>query len=169
MTHMVKSGETLSKIAKAYGVTLAQLLDANPKFKADPNRVRVGDVLNVPEEGGPAEPPPPPKPEPKPPTPPQPQPGAGRVLGKLSERYETGGRGAGTVSTGAGDAGGVSYGSYQMTSKPNGGTVGRFVSQADFPFRGKFAKLAPGGAEFSAPWKQLAASKPEEFQASQHD
>ncbi|HEX8687441.1 MAG TPA: LysM domain-containing protein, partial [Pyrinomonadaceae bacterium] len=48
MTHTVKSGETLSKIAKANGISLAQLLDANPKFKANPNNVRVGDVLNIP-------------------------------------------------------------------------------------------------------------------------
>lgn len=38
-------------------------------------------------------------------------------LGTLSSRYETGGRGSLTVSGGAGDAGGVSYGTYQMTSK----------------------------------------------------
>jgi LysM repeat protein len=51
MTHTVKTGETLGKIAKANGITLAQLLDANPKFKANPNRVRVGDVLNIPDGG----------------------------------------------------------------------------------------------------------------------
>ena len=172
MTHTVKSGETLGKIARARGITLAQLLEANPKFKANPNRVRVGDILNIPEGGSSTPTPQPkPKPEPKPDpqTPPQPQPAAGRILGKLSERFETGGRGAGTVSTGKGDAGGVSYGSFQMTSKPGGGTVKRFVSQPDFPFRDKFAGLAPGGGEFTAAWKQLAASRPEEFQASQHD
>ena len=159
MTHTVKSGETLSKIAKANGITLKQLLDANPKFKPNPNRVRVGDVLNIP--GGADAPPPTPSAQPTPtptpqpaetpaptptpaetPTPelPQPQPtAAGFVLGKLSERYETGGRGPGVVSTGAGDAGGASYGSYQMTSKPGGGTVRRFVTQPDFPFRDNFA------------------------------
>lgn len=35
---------------------------------------------------------------------------ASHRLGALSERYESGGRGAGTVSTGRGDPGGVSYG-----------------------------------------------------------
>ena len=181
MTHTVKSGETLTKIAKVNGITLAQLLDANPKFKANPNRLRVGDVLNVPNGGDtpaaqPAAPPQPPPPAPaapvvaQPPTPPQPQPTAsGKVLGKLSERYETGGRGPGTVSTGAGDAGGASYGSYQMTSKPGGGTVKRFVSQPDFPFRARFAGLTPGSPQFTAAWKQLASTDREEFQASQHD
>ncbi|HEX7956549.1 MAG TPA: hypothetical protein VF508_06385, partial [Pyrinomonadaceae bacterium] len=73
------------------------------------------------------------------------------------------------VSTGAGDAGGASYGSYQMTSKPGGGTVKRFVSEADFPFRAKFAGLVPGTAQFTAVWKQLAQSDREQFQAAQHD
>jgi murein DD-endopeptidase MepM/ murein hydrolase activator NlpD len=183
MTHTVKSGETLSKIAKSNGITLAQLLDANPKFKANPNLVRVGDVLNIPNgdagDAGakPATTPTPAQPAPTPtgattadpPIPPQPQPASTRVLGKLSERYETGGRGPGVVSTGAGDAGGASYGSYQMTSKPGGGTVKRFVSQPDFPFRDKFAGLVPGSAQFTAAWKQLAQTNRDEFQASQHD
>ncbi|MDQ3804299.1 MAG: LysM peptidoglycan-binding domain-containing protein [Acidobacteriota bacterium] len=183
MTHKVKSGDTLAKIAKAHGITLARLLEANPRFKASPNRIRVGDVINIPngQTATPATPQPPQptppqtQPQPPPPTPPQtpsppqPQPPAARVLGKLSERFETGGRGAGTVSTGAGDAGGVSYGSYQMTSKPNGGTVKRFVSQPDFPFRDQFKNLIPGSSEFSAAWKQLAAAQPDEFQSAQHD
>lgn len=179
MTHTVKSGETLSKIAKANGITLAQLLEANPKFKANPNIVRVGDVLNIPDgASGAAQPQPaqPAQPAPapadaatEPPVPPQPQPTATHVLGKLSERYETGGRGPGVVSTGAGDAGGASYGSYQMTSKPGGGTVKRFVSQPDFPFADKFAGLTPGGAQFTAVWKQLAQTNRDEFQSSQHD
>ena len=173
MTHTVKSGETLSKIAKAHGITLGQLLDANPRFKPNPNRVRVGDVLNIPEGRTPApEPPQPPPPSPQPPqppAPPQPQPPASKALGKLSEKYETGGRGAGTVSGGQGDPGGVSYGSYQMTSKPNGGTARRFVSQDDFPFRDRFAGLTPGTQQFSAVWKQLAASDGEAFQDAQHD
>jgi len=42
---------------------------------------------------------------------------SGHVLGSLSAKYETSGRGPGTVSTGRGDAGGVSYGSYQLASK----------------------------------------------------
>ncbi|UTA52912.1 hypothetical protein L3D22_10985 [Lysobacter soli] len=53
-------------------------------------------------------------------------------LGALSATYETGGRGSATVSGGHGDAGGASYGAYQMTSKPNGGTVRRFLNSEDF-------------------------------------
>jgi LysM repeat protein len=45
-THAVQSGETLSWVAKRYGVTLTALKAANPKV--DPNRVRPGTVLNLP-------------------------------------------------------------------------------------------------------------------------
>ena len=180
MTHTVKSGETLSKIAKAHKITLATLLDANPRFKANPNRLRVGDVLNIPNgdsapatPAGPATPPatgPTAATPSTPPIPPQPQPPAGGLpLGQLSAKFETGGRGPGTVSTGVGDRGGVSYGSYQMTSKPAGGTVKRFVSQPDFPFGDKFRGLVPGSAPFTNVWKQLAKTRAEEFQAAQHD
>lgn len=155
MTYKVKSGDTLSKIAKSNGISLEQLLNANPRFKANPNNIRVGDTLNIPDDQTP------PKPQPKPPS--------GRILGKLSEQFEVGKRGPGTVSTGLGDAGGVSYGSYQMTSKPEGGTVKRFVSQTDFKFRDRFIGLTPGSTSFSAMWKDIATSNRDEFQNSQHD
>jgi LysM repeat protein len=47
MTYTVKTGDTLSKIAARNGLTLAQLLQANPQI-SDPNRIKVGDVLNLP-------------------------------------------------------------------------------------------------------------------------
>jgi LysM repeat protein len=50
MTYTVRAGDTLSKIAMRNGVTMAQLLQANPQVK-DPNKIRVGDVINVPNEG----------------------------------------------------------------------------------------------------------------------
>lgn len=52
MTHIVKRGETLSKIARAHGITLAQLLDANPQFKPNPDIVHVGDELVIPAADG---------------------------------------------------------------------------------------------------------------------
>ncbi|HEY0430025.1 MAG TPA: LysM peptidoglycan-binding domain-containing protein [Pyrinomonadaceae bacterium] len=179
MTYTVKPGDTLSKIAQKLGVTLAALLDANPKFKANPNKINVGDVLNVPKNK-PASPPPPPKPPtpPKPLSPPAPPPTppvpptpetSGAILGSLSAKYEVGSRGPGTVSTGIGDAGGASYGSYQMTSKPAGGTVKRFVMEANFPFANAFSGLLPGTAQFTSAWKQLAVSSTTAFQKSQHD
>lgn len=93
---------------------------------------------------------------------------AGWTLGKLSEKYETGGRGPGTVSSGKGDPGGVSYGVYQMTSR-DGGTVAAFVSQRDFPWAKELTGLAPGSAEFSARWGAIAAREPDRFRAAQHD
>ncbi len=163
MPHTVKSGDTLAKIARANGISLEQLLEANPRFRANPNRIRVGDVLNIPDGQS--------TPDVQQPTEPmpQPQPPASKVLGKLSERFEVGQRGPGTVSTGRGDAGGVSYGSYQMTSKPNGGTVKRYVSQPAFIFRDRFVGSTPGTDKFSAVWKEIAANRRDEFQNSQHD
>lgn len=90
------------------------------------------------------------------------------TLGQLSVRFETGGRGPGTVSSGSGDAGGVSYGSYQMTSR-GGGTVARFVVDPAFPFKDRFAGLSPGSSEFTAAWKALAAEQGPAFHAAQHD
>jgi hypothetical protein len=90
------------------------------------------------------------------------------VLGKLSERFEVGGRGPGTVSTGIGDAGGVSYGSYQMTSVPRGGTVLRFVREPSFPFAAFFDDLTPGTQEFSDTWRRLAQEHPDAFKEAQH-
>jgi LysM repeat protein len=169
MTHTVKSGDTLAKIARANGISLEQLLEANPRFKANPNRIRVGDVLNIPNDQPAPVGQPPTEPQPLTEPEPQPQPSADSALGKLSERFEVGNRGPGTVSTGRGDAGGVSYGSYQMTSKPNGGTVKRFISGPAFPFRDRFSGLTPGSAAFSAVWKEISASRRDEFQNSQHD
>ena len=49
MTYTVKPGDTLSKIAMRNGVSLAQLLQANPQI-TDPNKIRVGDAINVPND-----------------------------------------------------------------------------------------------------------------------
>jgi LysM repeat protein len=134
MNYKVKAGDTLGQIAKLNGVTLSQLLDANPELKANPNKINVGMVLNIPDEFMTAAT----RPLPTPPPVSQPATSAGGAvgaalaveLGVLSAKYETGGRGPGIVSTGSGDPGGVSYGSYQMATKT--GTVARFVSQSDF-------------------------------------
>ena len=170
MTHKVIAGESLSSIARQHKVTVQQLLDANPTFREHPDSVRAGDVLNVPEAqmvavaGAEATPV-----KPQANTGPQPQPSAGVILGKLSEQFETGGRGPGTVSGGQGDPGGASYGSYQMTSKPDGGTVRRFVSHPEFLFREKFAGLTPGSPQFTQVWRDLAASDRDQFQLTQHE
>jgi hypothetical protein len=159
MQYTIRRGDTLSKIAAAHGTTLQTLLNANPRYRASPDLIRVGDVILIPSgapglaDGPPA---------------PFAPPSASWMLGSLSSKYETGGRGPGTVSSGIGDAGGVSYGSYQMTSRPSGGTVARFVAHAAFPWRARFAGVSPGSAEFSAQWKALASEAAEAFFEAQH-
>jgi murein DD-endopeptidase MepM/ murein hydrolase activator NlpD len=185
MTYSVKPGDTLSRIAMRNGVTLAQLLQANPQIK-DPNKIAVGDVLNLPEysTGVPAGSTDDTKPLPGNAIPvttstattatASVSAAAGALgkaladeLGTLSAKYETGGRGPGVVSSGAGDYGGVSYGSYQMAT--NTGTVKSFVTQASFPWRQDFQNLTPGTPDFSACWKRIATSQKDEFQKCQHE
>jgi LysM repeat protein len=48
VVHVVKAGDTLSKIAATYGVTVDQILAANPKIK-DPNKIAVGDEIVIPQ------------------------------------------------------------------------------------------------------------------------
>lgn len=174
MTYIVKAGDTLSKIAMRNGVTLAQLLQANPQVK-DPNRISVGDVINLPNGASSV---PPGSTENTQPLPSSMAPvataAAGALgqaiadtLGSLSAKYETGGRGPGTVSTGAGDPGGVSYGSYQMASKM--GVPTRFVTQSGFPWLQDFANLTAGTAEFTAVWKRIATAQTDAFQKAQHE
>ena len=179
MTYTVRAGDTLSKIAMRNGVTLAQLLQANPQVK-DPNKIRVGDVINVPNEATtentrplPSKMAPKPMPAPTPVETPAAAPAVGAIgkaiaeeLGKLSAKYETGGRGPGTVSSGAGDPGGVSYGSYQMASKM--GVPTRFVTQPGFRWLQDFQNLAAGTSQFTAVWKRIAAEQPDAFQEAQH-
>ncbi len=85
-------------------------------------------------------------------------------LGTLSERYESGGRGPGTVSTGVGDPGGVSYGTYQLSSKV--GQAGKFVARY---YPAEFAGLGAGTPAFSARWKRLAADTPAALHRNEHE
>jgi len=166
MTYTVKPGDTLSRIAMRNGVSLAQLLQANPQI-SNPNNIKVGDIINVPNGEVTTE-------NTKPLPANVPAAAAAGALGKaladalgaLSAKYETGGRGPGTVSTGAGDFGGVSYGSYQMASKM--GVPARFVTQAGFAWLQDFANLAAGTAQFTAVWKRIATQQTDAFQKAQH-
>ena len=172
MTYTVKPGDTLSKIAMRNGVSLAQLVQANPQI-TNPNNIRVGDVINVPDSTVTTE-----NTKPLPANVPAAAASASTAagalgqaiadaLGALSAKYETGGKGPGTVSTGAGDFGGVSYGSYQMASKM--GVPTRFVTQAGFPWLQDFANLVAGTAQFTAVWKRIATQQPDAFQKAQHE
>jgi LysM repeat protein len=48
VVHVVKANETLSKIAATYGVTIDQILAANPSIK-NPNKIAVGDEIVIPQ------------------------------------------------------------------------------------------------------------------------
>ena len=89
---------------------------------------------------------------------------AGWNLGDTSKKYESGRGGAGTVSTGVGDSGGVSYGTYQMSSTR--GTAQKFVDSS--PYAGDFKGLKAGTPEFSSKWKEIAA-RDSNFGKAQHD
>ena len=86
-------------------------------------------------------------------------------IGALSEKYEGGG--PATVSTGAGDAGGVSYGTYQLAA--NTGSVRSFIGwlleRNDFgkDYGNALNAFEPGSSAFSEKWKDLAETDPEGF------
>lgn len=179
MTYKIKAGDTLSKVAKRNGISLAQLLKANPQI-TNPDRIQVGQVVNLPDTST----------ETTQPLPSNIVPAikdaattvvaaaagaaAGALgeaiaeaLGTLSAKYETGGRGPGVVSSGAGDPGGVSYGSYQMATKM--GVPQKFVKQPGFPWLADFQNLTAGTADFTACWKRIAANETDAFQKCQHE
>lgn len=188
MTYTVKAGDTLSRIAAQNGLTLAQLLQANPQI-SNPDSINAGEIINLPNgstenatqplPSNPVTAAPDPVPpistdntQPLPSNPVTSAPGAigsalADELGVLSAKYETGGRGPGTVSTGAGDPGGVSYGSYQMASKM--GVVQQFVAQPGFQWASNFQGLTAGTAPFTAVWKEIAAGQTDAFQKAQHE
>jgi len=181
MNYKVKPGDSLTKIAKRNGISLAQLLKANPQI-TNPDKIQVGQLVNLPDTSTDTTQPLPSNVVPAlTPTSTTTGTAAGAataagalgealaefVLGTLSAKYETGGRGPGTVSTGAGDRGGVSYGSYQMASKL--GVATRFVKQDGFPWLTDFQNLTAGSADFTACWKRIAKNEPDAFQKCQHD
>ncbi|HZI50059.1 MAG TPA: LysM domain-containing protein [Pyrinomonadaceae bacterium] len=179
MTYKIRPGDNLSKIAKRNGISLAQLLQANPQI-TNPDKIQVGQVVNLPDTST----------ETTQPLPSNVVPAitnaattvaasaagaaAGALgeaiaeaLGTLSAKYETGGRGPGVVSTGAGDPGGVSYGSYQMATKM--GVPQKFVTQSGFPWLTDFQNLTAGTADFTACWKRIATNETDAFQKCQHE
>lgn len=86
------------------------------------------------------------------------------ALGATSRQFESGRAGAAAVSSGKGDFGGASYGTYQLSSKA--GQVQAFIQNSGYA--DQFAGLQPGTPEFNAKWKQIAATD-QTFGAKQHD
>ena len=85
------------------------------------------------------------------------------TLGSTSERFESGGKGAGTISSGVGDYGGVSYGTYQLAS--NNGRVYDFLQKKGYA--DKFQGMTAGTKDFNKQWKELARDP--EFAKAQHE
>ncbi|KYZ76872.1 hypothetical protein AXX12_18380 [Anaerosporomusa subterranea] len=91
-------------------------------------------------------------------------------LGDLSAKYESNGD-PGAISSGEGDAGGVSYGAYQFAA--NAGVPGQFVAwlkQIGYLYADELAEAGvPGCDEFSDAWLRAAARDPDGFLAAQHE
>lgn len=85
-------------------------------------------------------------------------------LGQTSERYESGGRGPGTISGGKGDHGGVSYGTFQLST--NSGTLRAYLDQS--VYRDAFEGLEPKTRAFNEKWAELARTDPA-FAQDQYD
>lgn len=89
-------------------------------------------------------------------------------LGSVSEQFESGGRGVGTVSTGQGDAGGVSYGKHQLAT--NNGSMMNFLNSPEGkPFLQRFGGLAPGTAQFNSVYKDVANTQGADLDKAQSD
>ncbi|AQT28608.1 putative endolysin [Erwinia phage vB_EamM_Yoloswag] len=89
-------------------------------------------------------------------------------LGSVSAQFESGGRGVGTVSSGRGDYGGVSYGAHQLAT--NNGSMMKFLnSKEGQPFLAQFGGQAPGTAGFNEAYKNLASTQGDAFSKAQDD
>lgn len=87
-------------------------------------------------------------------------------LGAVSAMFESGKGGVGTISTGKGDNGGVSYGAHQLSSKS--GTMAKFLrSEQGAQYAEQFAGLQPGSAEFNAKYKQVVGNDAKGFEEAQ--
>ena len=85
--------------------------------------------------------------------------------GQTSARFETDNRGTGWISSGKGDHGGVSYGSYQFASAVGG--VDEYLKSSRYA--DQFHGLKPATEAFSERWKALAARDEKGFAQEQHD
>lgn len=107
---------------------------------------------------------------------------SGWELGQTSEKYESGGKGPGTINSysTSEDRGGASYGTYQFASflpeyTPSGkarpssknSPVISFLNNSKF--KSKFEGLTPATPEFDNTWTSIANQYPSEFEDDQHD
>lgn len=84
-------------------------------------------------------------------------------LGDLSAKYESNGD-PGTISSGEGDAGGVSYGAYQFAS--NAGVPQAFVNwliEQGYSYANDLAQYEVGTDAFNESWSNIAQNDPQGF------
>ncbi|HZH75310.1 MAG TPA: LysM peptidoglycan-binding domain-containing protein [Archangium sp.] len=190
VTYKVRSGDTVGEIAQRFGVTVYAVAQANNLRDVD--AIFVGQMLRIPggvdsrggsdaQSGGGGSQQQPrqqsggsnsstttsttPKTEVKN----QVTQVKSEELGILSRTYESKGE-PGTVSSGVGDAGGVSYGTYQLATET--GTAKEFVEflKSRYPtYHSALSGKKPGSSGFSEAWKKLAAKDPKGFFNVQHD
>ncbi len=161
----VRPGDSLAKIASKLGTTVEALAQANGI--TDVNKIKVGQVLKLPASGATATPASAAPAAPSPAKPAKPAAGSGgHELGALSAKFETGNRGPGTVSTGAGDKGGVSYGSFQLASKL--GRPEEFLKREGAPWTSEFGGAKSGTPAFTKVWKAIALKERDAFGEAQH-
>jgi type VI secretion system secreted protein VgrG len=108
----------------------------------------------------------------------------GWELGQTSEKYESGGKGPGTINAymgaAGGDLGGASYGTYQLASylpptmtngkaRPSSknSPVIQFLNNSKF--KDKFVNLEPGTSAFDAKWTEIASTYKVDFKNEQHE
>jgi len=88
-------------------------------------------------------------------------------LGHVSRPFESGSSGVSTISSGAGDAGGKSYGEHQLASKT--GTLAAFInSKENAQFASQFKGKAVASADFDAVYKSIAQTNGAAFANAQH-
>ncbi|RAO75890.1 peptidoglycan-binding domain-containing protein [Dyella jiangningensis] len=76
-------------------------------------------------------------------------------LGEVSERHE--GAGPATISTGKGDHGGVSYGTYQLSTST--GTINEYLKVS--AYKNEFRGLTPDTPTFNEKWRKLGNDDPD--------
>ena len=84
-------------------------------------------------------------------------------IGSVAAYFESGKAGPGTISSGAGDYGGVSYGTHQLSSKT--GTLQQYIKNSKY--RDEFAGLTPATPAFDSKWREIASRDPEGFAQDQ--
>ena len=88
-------------------------------------------------------------------------------IGSLSAKWESGNRGPGTISSSYADPGGLSYGTYQISTKH--GDLNDFLANEGAAYCEFFTETQPGTEVFNHQWKFVASKDSEHFHDVQHD